>query len=173
MKPKILIPAICIAINIATAYADLPGIGTGGGSDTGDSEQLTCFDPKGRLCDVWKQCGGFADVVVKPNSPYRTAYPDCECAATSWTVACRAGMYGLTTNLDYNPNKTDNNCLKEGSKQQCNLCPADGTYPGTSNPGANELIMSCYIPANTEISDDTGTYIYTEDCHYPIRQPIN
>lgn len=169
MKPKTLIPAICIALNIATAYADLP---VGGGGDTGDGEVQTCFDPKGNLCERWKQCGLFADVVVKPNNAYRTAYPDCKCTGTSWTVACRAGMYGSTTNLDYNPNETDGNCLTEGGKLLCTSCPADGTYPGTSAAGT-KYITGCYIPANTEISDDTGTYIYTENCNYINKIIIN
>ncbi len=50
---------------------------------------------------------------------------------------------------------------------QCQNCPGNGTsninFHKTLGP---YQIAACYIPANTEFSDSTGTGIYKEDCHY-------
>lgn len=149
MKPKTLIPVICIALNIATAYADLP---IGGGGDTGGSG-LTCISCAIRHnWDTWKQCSSTIWEVEKYETGTQAAYPDCSCTVTETKFRCAAGYYGNATNKG-TACETVTGCRK---------CP-DG---GTSKAGANTLITSCYIPANTEISDDTGTYIYTEDCKY-------
>ncbi len=48
----------------------------------------------------------------------------------------------------------------------CRDCPGDGT---TGKIGGGKDITDCYLPAGTTGSDSTGTYTYTEDCHYSLR----
>lgn len=48
----------------------------------------------------------------------------------------------------------------------CTMCPPFGGALANSTAGANTDITSCYMPANTQIKDETGTFIYTSDCFY-------
>lgn len=51
----------------------------------------------------------------------------------------------------------------------CQTCPASSVGgPVTSPGGSRPQIEDCYIPKNNEISDTTGVYIYTSDCHYTL-----
>lgn len=47
---------------------------------------------------------------------------------------------------------------------KCVDCPS----PGTSASGAT-AITDCYIPKNTTFSDETGSGVYTDDCHYSTK----
>lgn len=58
---------------------------------------------------------------------------------------CESGYYGTPLN----------------ASSGCTKCPS----PGTSAQGATS-ITQCYIPANTSLSDTTGSYTYTSDCYY-------
>lgn len=68
------------------------------------------------------------------------------CISVNKTYRCAAGYYGTTTN----------------GTSGCTKCPT----PGTSNTGTNTSMTQCYIPADTEMSDSSGTYIYTKNCYY-------
>ncbi len=84
---------------------------------------------------------------------------------------CISGYYDSTTGISM-----------LGSKPNCALCPTLGNnnVAGQANPGMtdnpnNRGITSCYIPYDTEITDDTGTYIFqhnkfviglTNGCNY-------
>lgn len=72
----------------------------------------------------------------------------CECIrrTTPTESTCASGCYGITSNV-------------------CQSCPAIGSISGKSAQGSTN-ITDCYISANTEISENTGTYIFTADCHY-------
>ena len=75
-----------------------------------------------------------------------------------------------------------------GSKPSCTICPSLGknNVAGQSNTGitdspTNKGVASCYIPYNTDIKDDTGTYIFYKSgiltsggCNYsdPLTIPI-
>lgn len=48
-------------------------------------------------------------------------------------------------------------------RNTCRDCPE----PGTSKAGATSS-TDCYIRANATQSDDTGQYVFTEDCHYSL-----
>lgn len=61
------------------------------------------------------------------------------------TLKCEAGSYATSDNL-------------------CANCP----IPGTSVAGATS-ITDCFIPAGKTVSDETGSYIYTEDCYYKLK----
>ncbi|MDE6250567.1 MAG: hypothetical protein K2M34_02955 [Alphaproteobacteria bacterium] len=69
---------------------------------------------------------------------------------------CASGYYDTKTGIQL-----------IGGKPSCEQCPSLGNnnVPGQSNTGvtsnpANKGITSCYIPYNTEITDNTGTYIF-------------
>lgn len=48
----------------------------------------------------------------------------------------------------------------------CTKCPSSGGIAGSSIAGSNKKITDCYIPANTSMTDGTGTYTYTSNCYY-------
>ena len=76
----------------------------------------------------------------------------CDCGECTKTTAyrCAAGYYGTSTN----------------GSTGCTICPTSGGVGGQSVAGSNSAITSCYIPANTTLSDSTGTYQYTSNCYY-------
>lgn len=80
----------------------------------------------------------------------------CACSSTSQTVyRCGAGWYDISSTT------------ASTSVPTCKECPTVGNnaVAGQSSAGA-KLITSCYAPANTNITDDTGTYRFTEPCKY-------
>ncbi len=52
-----------------------------------------------------------------------------------------------------------------GATMTCSPCPSSGGAAGTNAVGATE-ITSCHIPANTQMTDSAGTYVFTSDCYY-------
>lgn len=60
---------------------------------------------------------------------------------------------------------------EDGLSQSCDSCPsvklsASVQGRGTSVDKNTGGKTSCYLPAGTELSDDTGTFKYTADCYY-------
>ena len=74
----------------------------------------------------------------------------CKNGCGTYEYRCAAGYYGKPTN----------------DTSGCTKCPSSGNVAGQSVAGSNKAITSCYIPANTSLSDSTGTYQYTSDCYY-------
>lgn len=72
------------------------------------------------------------------------------CKIYSYDYRCAAGYYGKTIN----------------GTTGCQRCPQFNRVYGTSIAGNNDIITKCYMPANTSMWDNTGTYIYTADCYY-------
>lgn len=71
----------------------------------------------------------------------------------STCIVCPAGTYksGITT------------------ETSCTTCPALSSVAGAAvgtAATAHDDITDCYIPANTNISDTIGTYIFTNNCNY-------
>ncbi len=97
----------------------------------------------------------------------KTQHPDtsnnCKCIADSGFIGstiyrCIAGYYDSTTGM-----------VMVGSKPTCAKCPSLGnnnvagqSYTGFTETPLNKGITSCYIPYDTEITDDTGTYKFTK-----------
>lgn len=79
---------------------------------------------------------------------YITACETCPTNGTcngTTTLTCNKGYYGTST---------------------CARCPSSsGVYGTTASTGATS-VTSCYIPANTTISDSTGKYVFTNNCYY-------
>ena len=90
-----------------------------------------------------------ANHVLKGTSAYYKQNGDWECAqsGTSTRYGCEASYY-MTSNAP-------------SSTMTCGKCP-DG---GTSDKG-NTAITGCYIPANGDFSDDTGSGTVTSKCSY-------
>ena len=74
----------------------------------------------------------------------------CSSGCGTYEYRCAAGYYGKPTN----------------DTSGCTKCPSSGNVAGQSVAGSNSAITSCYIPANTSLSDSTGTYQYTSNCYY-------
>ena len=60
-----------------------------------------------------------------------------------------------------------------GKKCECRTCPSKDGAKGTSKNTSSfsglvfqPEITKCYIPANTQMTDSTGTYTFTQDCYY-------
>ncbi len=47
----------------------------------------------------------------------------------------------------------------------CSLCPTPGTSYAFDEKDTGG-ITTCYIPAGRTLSDETGSYKFTEDCYY-------
>ncbi len=88
---------------------------------------------------------------------------DC-CAPSSSQCASQCGTGGGSSGSGGGGNFELPTCepgeyISGGS---CHTCPT----PGTTGALTGALITTCYIPANTTQTDETGAYVYTEDCHY-------
>ena len=95
---------------------------------------------------------------------------------------CKAGYYGTLT--DENSicmkcpanststagSKTIDDCkcnkgyYKNGAS--CERCPSIGNVYGTTETSGATSINQCYMPLNTDIEDETGTFDFTSDCYY-------
>lgn len=74
---------------------------------------------------------------------------DCSCDIITYN-ACPKGYYGK----------------RDSSVPTCTRCPASGgTYGTTDAPGARD-ITECYMPAGTEIKDETGTFSCSDKSYY-------
>ncbi|MDE6481519.1 MAG: hypothetical protein K2L25_01715 [Alphaproteobacteria bacterium] len=77
---------------------------------------------------------------------------DCGCETLHYNV-CPKGYYG----------KVD---IYASTIPTCTRCPASGGIYGTTDaPGAQD-ITECYMPADTEIKDETGTFSCSEKSYY-------
>lgn len=78
------------------------------------------------------------------------------------TYGCADGYYG-----------TNPSCIIGWSCQGCTKCPSLGDVEGKTavllssiSPGGGETITDCFISANTELKDSTGTYVFESKCNY-------
>ena len=136
-------------------------------------EQIWCYDTNGicagdggeaacGICGCRDSVGDWAPtsnsrIVERTVTKYSHLDNYYVCAATVTTErACNAGYYG------------------DGVR--CTQCPSflinSGGVGilrfGLSNIGARN-VSDCYIPAEFELDDTTGNYLYTQDCHYDAR----
>ena len=69
-------------------------------------------------------------------------------------AVCKSGYYG------YRPIDFEGELFGG-----CTKCPTQGGANASSVLG-NGWINGCYMPSNRTMTDDTGTYIFTQDCPY-------
>ncbi len=95
----------------------------------------------------------------------------CSCTCDGWvesvTYACAAGYYG-----DYSDDATGCHSCAElmGSPHATSNPPINPpvdnefmiTYPSNYSPS------NCYIPAGITITDESGTFEYTQDCKFEV-----
>lgn len=77
-----------------------------------------------------------------------TATCNCNTCNRTTQYRCAAGYYGRPTN----------------GTSGCSPCDKIGGH-GTSNAGSTAK-TSCYVPANSNITDTIGTYHFTSNCFY-------
>ena len=73
-------------------------------------------------------------------------YVTCSCLIDDYEYYCEKNYWGTPTN----------------GSSGCTACPGGGLTESV----AAESITECYLPANTNYEDSTGTYIFTDDCFY-------
>lgn len=145
--------ARCVFIDCKTSCTcNSPGYTcpSSGGSTT-DCSKVTCNPIWGAIDNTTHIQTGKAQTPDTNNN--------CECKDKPSLLAlyrCIAGYYDAPKGI-----------ILAGTKPTCEICPPIGNnkVAGKSNPGltdspTNHGITSCYIPYNTEITDNTGTYIF-------------
>lgn len=113
-------------------------------------------------------------------------YEDCKTCANGstpeQTTVTPCGLYGRSLTygkcgfsvIDPDPIIPTPTCEAGSYATSDDLC-ANCPMPGTSAAGATS-ITDCFIPAGRTVSDETGSYIYTEDCYYKLKgnlTPVN
>lgn len=142
----------CVFINCTTdCTCNSPGFNCSGGGSTTDCSKVTCNPIWGTIDNTTHVQTGQAQEPDKSNN--------CECINSRFSATlyrCIAGYYDSRTGT-----------VSIASKPTCEKCPSIGNnnVAGQSNTGykespSNKGITSCYIPYNTEITDNTGTYIF-------------
>ena len=90
---------------------------------------------------------------------------NCECE-NHVTYGCADGYYGTNPSCPLIVNVGI-------SCRGCTKCPSLGDVEGKTawllssfSPGGGETITDCFISANTELKDSTGTYVFESKCNY-------
>lgn len=139
---------------------------SGGGTDPGeDCDALceACLPPFER--PLWTN--------VENNPGYKSSTStvcnestNCKCVEQP-TYGCANGYYGALPRCIKHVNSAIISC------SGCTQCPKLGDVeaktaiiPSISSPGGGETITDCFISANTEIKDSTGTYVFESRCNY-------
>lgn len=118
--------------------------------------QIYCALQAGTTCTIT------GATQAKLFSPYCKDY-----YGTGQNSVCRVVMCG--TNMVANTDKTECLC-KIGyygtSTTGCAECPKLGTVPAITSQIGTTDITKCFIPAGISITDNTGTYKFTNSCYY-------
>jgi len=112
------------------------------------------------------------------------AFADCTPTGTSCsactTYRCASGYYGTATSGTSGCTICPSNATCAGGNGSifvcakgyykdgglCSRCPTSGGVYGTTAAAGATAVTECYLPANTPITDATGTYIFTGNCYY-------
>ncbi len=90
----------------------------------------------------------------------------CFCCPTSTFVICNCNPgYHMVYTPDRDGCTCEKNCTTGfyGDGRVCSPCPAPGT---TDAAIYSNQITECFVPANENITDNSGTYQYTANCKY-------
>ncbi len=108
---------------------------------------------------------GFLYAGVQMRTKYQLNQTSCECEAV-YEYRCAQGYY-------YNGRVSSTSNIPK-----CSLCPTLGGAFGTTNPPNGDVvhtikssIKDCYIPMNTDVTDEIGTYTYDDNCGYQSELP--
>lgn len=144
----------CVFIDCETdCTCNSPGYTCPSGGGTTDCSDVTCNPIWGDIDNTTHIQTGKAQT---PDTSNGCKCKDKNIGIGSTIYRCIAGYYDTVTGI-----------VISGSKPKCEKCPSIGNnnVAGQSKTGftedvQNKGITSCYIPYNTEITDDTGTYIF-------------
>lgn len=103
----------------------------------------------------WASREGFEEYGIEFLFKVNSNSCNCDVEYTQ-TIRCADGYYGTPDIISY---------------LGCTKCPsaigADGKeVPAHSEPGNNANITDCKISSGVEFNDGSGTYVYTQGCHY-------
>lgn len=144
----------CVFIDCETdCTCNSPSYTCPSGGTTTDCSKVTCNPIWGDIDNTTHIQTGKAQT---PDTSNGCKCKDKTSGIGSTIYRCIAGYYDTSKGI-----------ALAGTKPTCEICPPIGNnnVAGKSNPGltdkpTNQGITSCYIPFNTEITDDTGTYIF-------------
>lgn len=122
---------------------------TGTGDWIGSSG--TYCDPLSEICPEATPTAGYEGQGIKTCS----LTTQCTCTRKS-NYRCAKGYYGSSAQ-----------CTRQTVGSYCSGCTTCGTNATTAAAGASTIVQ-CYIPANVNITDDTGTYHFKADCQYSM-----
>ena len=112
--------------------------------------QTTCADCTDCTSDTsWTTAEDSSGLVIISHQQKIIRTCDCGTCIETPEYRCAAGYYGTPTSLS----------------DGCYRCPSSGVVYGTSAAGSTE-ITSCYMPSETSMTDDSGTFQFTSDCYY-------
>lgn len=107
---------------------------------------------------------------------------DCWCDLASTTYRCSAGYYGTAISATSGCRACPSNATCVGGNSSTFVCKA-GYYKagtqciscaiGTNEPTATSAagatsVSACYIPSDTNKSDNSGNFTYIDDCYYSM-----
>lgn len=144
----------CVFINCPTdCTCNTSDYNCPSGGSTTDCSSVTCNPIWGNIDNTTHIQTGQAQT---PDTSNGCKCKDKTSGIGSTIYRCIAGYYDTSKGI-----------ALAGTKPTCEICPPIGNnnVAGKSNPGltdkpTNHGITSCYIPFNTEITDNTGTYIF-------------
>ncbi len=152
-SPAIRVTAVCDDVT-----GDIPYEGCRLLGGESSNNNFYCIDATGgyacHLCKCNNDQSASSWTTIGSNrasrSVYTTSNSGYKCISTSSTqYGCVANYY--TT------------AASPSASMTCTACPPSGI--GKSSIG-NTAITGCYIPANTALTDSSGSYTYTSDCYY-------
>lgn len=127
-----------------------------GGEDSNNN--FYCVDAAGYDVDICMMCqcnnnqSTSSWTTIGSNRASRSVYTKSAsgyvCTSTSST------QYGCATNFY-------TTATSPSASMTCSACPSSG-----KSAIGNTTITGCYIPANTDLTDTSGTYKYTSNCYY-------
>lgn len=112
----------------------------------------------GTYCDILSEiCPEATPIAGYEGQGIKTCGLQTQCTCTRRSnYRCAKGYYGSSVQ-----------CNKTTSRPYCSGCTTCGTNATTAAAGASTIVQ-CYIPANVNITDDTGTYHFKADCQYSM-----
>lgn len=143
---------------VCATYMSLPcyfsGTGAGGSTDyrvcsfkslsSNPCSACSCKTSTGS----WQTAGANVKRRLKVTASTSGSY-SCS-GSSSYEYGCAAGYYQTGAS---------------GGTITCSECPSLGTLKGTSAEGSTD-ITACYLPANKDGTDNTGTFQFTSNCYY-------
>jgi len=161
-KSLFLFSVVIIAALGPRSAISLTTTGPGGGL-----EQAKCKCPGGKEVEWGALCPDGSICGLVPGGGDGPSLMSCECpdgTEVSYGATCPDGS------VCENKAVLDDWCAAGywWNGRTCSQCPlSDDGIRGTS-PAGSDNSTDCYIPSGTTFADDSGSGVYTDNCHYSL-----